>query len=163
MHASPPDLSATSPDWTPLTPFWEAVGTRSFVSSEDGDAIRVRYYADSDGRTWARAWFGAAAEGPPGHAHGGALAALLDEVMGMAVLATGRVVVGARIEVDFRALVPLGAVVTVEATVGEADGVKTPVEATLRLGGGQTACEASGLFVEVGAEGMGAAAERAGR
>ena len=156
-----PDLSASRPDWSPLTPFWESLGTRSFVSSDDGDRLRVRYYAGADGRTWARAWFGPGAEGPPGHAHGGALAALLDEAMGMAALATGRVVVAARIEVDFRALVPLGRVVTVESAVGEAEGKKVPVRAVLRVDGA-AACEATGLFVEIGEEGLGAAAERAG-
>jgi acyl-coenzyme A thioesterase PaaI-like protein len=158
-----PDLSASDPGWTPLTPFWDSLGTRSFVSSEDDDRLRVRYYAGPEGRTWARAWFGPGAEGPPGHAHGGALAALLDEAMGMAALATGRIVVAARIEVDFRALVPLGEVVTVEGAIGEAVGKKVPVRAALRLAGGETACEATGLFVEIGTEGLGEAAARTGR
>ncbi len=159
-----PDLSASDASWTPLTPFWESLGTRSFVSSDDdGDRLRVRYYADDAGRTWVRAWFGPGAEGPPGYAHGGALAALLDEAMGMATLATGRVVVAARIEVDFRAMVPLGEVVTVELAVGEAVGKKIPVRAALRRADGETCCEAAGLFVEIGPDGLGAAAERAGR
>ena len=156
-----PDLSG-EPGWEPLTPFWESLGTRSFVSSDDGgDRLRVRYYA-GDGRTWARAWFGPGAEGPPGYAHGGALAALLDEAMGMAVLATGRIAVAARIEVDFRAMVPLGETVVVELALGEAVGTKVPVRGVLRRPGGEAACEASGLFVEIGADGLGAAAERAG-
>ena len=157
-----PDLSAPDPTWTPLTPYWEVLGTRSFVSSDDGDRIRVRYYA-GDGRTWARVWFGPGCEGPPGHAHGGALAALLDEAMGMAALATGRVVVAGRIEVDFRAMVPLGAVVTAEVALDPPVGKKTAVRAVLRGRDGATACEATGLFVEIGTEGLGAAAERAGR
>ena len=157
-----PDLSAPDPTWTPLTPYWEALGTRSFVSSDDGDRIRVRYYAGA-GRTWARAWFGPGAEGPPGHAHGGALAALLDEAMGMAALATGRIVVAGRIEVDFRAMIPLEEVVTAEVALGTAVGKKMPVRAVLRGPDGEAACEATGLFVEIGTEGLGAAAERAGR
>ena len=154
-----------SPDagWTPLTPFWESLGTRSFVSSDaDGDRLRVAYFADAAGRTWAKAWFGPGAEGPPGHVHGGALAALLDECMGMAALATGRVCVAARIEVDFRSMVPLGETVTVELGVGEAVGKKLPVRGVLRLGD-RVACEATGLFVEIGTDAMGEAAERAGR
>lgn len=158
-----PDLSAPDASWTPLTPFWDSLGTRSFVSSDDeGDRIRVRYYADGAGHARARVWFGPEAEGPPGHVHGGALAALLDEAMGMAALATGRVVVAARIEVDFRSMVPLGEVLTAELTVGEAAGKKVPVRAVLRRAGGETSCEAFGLFVEIGTEGLGVAAERAG-
>ena len=159
-----PDLSASDASWTPLTPFWESIGTRSFVSSDDsGDRIRVRYYTGAGGRTWVRAWFGPGAEGPPGYAHGGALAALLDEAMGMAALATGRIVVAARIEVDFRAMVPLGEVVTAELAVGEAVGKKIPVQGALRREDGEVCCEATGLFVEIGPDGLGAAAERVGR
>lgn len=151
------------PGWTPLTTFWESMGTRSFVSSDDDpDRIRVRYFADAAGTVWARAVLGPGAEGPPGHAHGGALAALLDEAMGMAALTTGRIVVAARIEVDFRALVPLGAVVTVELVAEAGEGAKVPVRATLRLPDGRTATEAAGLFVDIGAERMGRAAEQAG-
>ena len=155
MSAPDPDLSGES-SWEPLTPFWEILGTRSFVSSEDDDRIRVRYY-QGDGRVWARAWFGPGAEGPPGHAHGGALAALLDEAMGMAALSTGRIVVAARIEVDFRSMVPLGELVTVELALGEPVGVKIPVRAALRRSAGAVVCEASGLFVEIGTEGLDAA------
>lgn len=149
--------------WTPLTPFWESMGTRSFVSSDDDpDRIRVRYFADDAGTVWARAVFGPGAEGPPGHVHGGALAALLDEAMGMAALATGRIVVAARIEVDFRTLVPLGAVVTVELVAAAGERTKVPVRATLRLTDGRTATEATGLFVDIGAERLGRAAGQAG-
>jgi len=158
------DLEALDPAWTPLTPFWESLGTRSFVSSDDDpDRIRVRYYADPDGRTWARATFGPGCEGPPGHAHGGALAALMDEAMGMAVLATGRIAVAARIEVDFRAMVRLGDVVTVELALGTAVGAKVPVRGVLRTDAGEVGCEASGLFVEIGADALGLAAARGGR
>ncbi|MGB3541677.1 PaaI family thioesterase [Rubrivirga sp.] len=156
-----PDLSAPDPTWTPLTPFWESLGTRSFVSSEDDDRIHVRYYADAGGATHARAWFGPGAEGPPGHAHGGALAALLDEAMGMAGLATGRVVVAARIEVDFRSMVPLGEVVDVVLEVVDTAGAKVSVRAELKRGA-TVACQATGLFVDIGAEGMGRAAEAVG-
>ncbi|MEM0961520.1 MAG: PaaI family thioesterase [Bacteroidota bacterium] len=160
MSASP-DLAPADASWTPLAPFWESLGTRSFVTSGDeDDRIRVRYYADPEGRTYARAWFGPGAEGPPGHVHGGAMAALLDESMGMAVLATGRVAVAARIEVDFRSMVPLGQVVTVELAVGEAVGPKVPVRGLLRRGD-VVACEATGLFVEIGTEGMVRASEAA--
>ena len=80
----------------------------------------------------------------------------------MAALTTGRIVVAARIEVDFRALVPLGDVVTVELVAEAGEGTKVPVRATLRLSDGRTATEAAGLFVDIGAERMGRAAEQAG-
>ncbi len=158
---SAPDL-AGEPGWQPLTPFWEILGTRSFVSSEDGDRIRARYYQCADG-VRARAWFGPGAEGPPGHVHGGALAALLDEAMGMAALSTGRVVVAARIEVDFRSMVPLGETVTAEMTLEPGTGAKVPVRATLRRADGTATCQATGLFVEIGSDALGGVAEHATR
>ena len=157
-----PDLGPLAPGWTPLTPFWESLGTRSFVSSDpDGDRLRVRYYATPEGTARARVWFGPGAEGPPGHVHGGATAALLDEAMGMAALATGRVVVAARIEVDFRQMVPLGAVYTVELATDAADR-KVTVTARMLDGDRQLVAEASGVFVDIGTDGLGRAAEAAG-
>ena len=162
-HLTMPDLDPLSPDWTLLTPFWESLGTHSFVSADpDGDRIRVRYYATPDGQARARVWFGPGAEGPPGHAHGGATAALLDEAMGMAALATGRVVVAARIEVDFRQMVPLGAVYTVELATDAADR-KVAVTARMFDADRQLVAEATGVFVDIGTDRLGQAAEAAGR
>jgi hypothetical protein len=46
--------------------------------------------------------------GPPGHTHGGASAALLDEVMGAAVWRAGYQVAAGNLEVEYRRPVPLG-------------------------------------------------------
>src|SRR5690349_90349 len=47
-------------------------------------------------------------QGPPGHAHGGCLSAILDEAMGAVVWCAGHPVVAGRLEVDFKRAVPLG-------------------------------------------------------
>ena len=157
------DLGPLAPDWTPLTPYWEALGTHSFVSAEpDGDRIRVRYYATPDGDARARVWFGPGTEGPPGHVHGGATAALLDEAMGMAALATGRVVVAARIEVDFRRMVRIGGVYTVELATQAAERT-IAVTAAMLDADRQLVAEATGVFVDIGTGGLGRAAEAAER
>lgn len=157
------DLSPLDPSWEPVAPYAERIGTHSFVSSDpDGDRIRIAYYREGD-TTWARAWFGPGAEGPPGHAHGGATAAVLDEAMGMAALLTGRVVVSRRIEVDYHVLVPLGEVVTVEVTRDEGTGRSVRVEATLRRAGGEVCCRASGVFVDIGEARVREAAAAVGR
>ena len=158
-----PDLAPLDPAWEPVVPYAELIGTRSFVSSDPtGDRIRVAYYT-TGGTTWARAWFGPGAEGPPGHAHGGATAAVLDEAMGMAALLTGRVVVGRRIEVDYHALVPLGEVVTVEVAADAAAGRSVRVEATLRRSDGTVCCSAAGVFVDIGEARVREAAVAVGR
>jgi acyl-coenzyme A thioesterase PaaI-like protein len=56
-------------------------------------------------------------QGPPGHAHGGILAAALDEAMALAALREGELWMTARLEVDFRAPAPVGAFVAVEAAL----------------------------------------------
>lgn len=56
-------------------------------------------------------------QGPPGFAHGGILAAALDEAMALAALREGELRVTVRLEVDFRAPAPVGAFVAVEAAL----------------------------------------------
>ena len=58
-------------------------------------------------------------QGPPGYAHGGVLAAALDEAMALLVFDEGSVAVTARLEVDLRAPAPVGSFVRVEARVEE--------------------------------------------
>lgn len=141
-----PDLSPP-PDWQSLEPAPE----RSFVSGEpEGERLRVRYYTDEHGRVAARAWFGPGAEGPPGHAHGGSIAAVLDEAMGIAVWMAGHPVVAARLETDFRRMLPLGTVTSVRTEVRSSEGRK--VRATARLHGpdGTLHAEGEAVFVHLG-------------
>jgi len=70
----------------------------------------------------ARIWFGSAAEGSAGYVHGGSMAALLDESMGLAVLLTGSIAFTAKLTVKYRKMLPLGSVVTLEAKVKHASG-----------------------------------------
>lgn len=99
-----------------------------FVSGEpDGNRFRVHYYLDSQKRLQARIWFGPEAEGPPGHAHGGSVAAVLDEVLGLAAYAAGHPVVVGNLNVSFRSMLPLQKVVTVETQVDSAEGRKVKV------------------------------------
>lgn len=92
---------------------------RSFVSGEtESDRVKVYYfYAEEEKCLYAKVWFGIGAEGPPGHVHGGALAATLDEAMGFACWVSGFPVLAKRIEVFFRRKVPLRKGYTVRAWV----------------------------------------------
>ncbi len=56
-------------------------------------------------------------QGPPGFAHGGVLAAALDEAMALLLFDEGSVAVTARLEVDLRAPAPVGAFVVVSARI----------------------------------------------
>jgi len=99
-----------------------------FVSGEpEGDRYRVRYFRNADQALRARIWFGPETEGPPGHAHGGSMAAVMDEVLGLAAWAAGYPVVVGNLNVHFRSLLPLEEVVTVESEVISVAGRKIQV------------------------------------
>ncbi|MBW2476490.1 MAG: PaaI family thioesterase, partial [Deltaproteobacteria bacterium] len=82
------------PGWTPFDAPALVGETLKFVSGDQtGNRFRVRYFRDQDQALVARVWFGPVTEGPPGHAHGGSIAAVLDEVLGLAAFAAGHRIV----------------------------------------------------------------------
>lgn len=106
-----------------------------FVSGEpDGNRYRVRYYRDDRQNLRARVWFGPETEGPPGHAHGGSMAAVLDEVLGLAAWAAGYAIVVANLNVSFRNLLPLEAVVDVDSEIVSVAGRKVMVHGRICSG-----------------------------
>lgn len=146
----PPDLSPP-PGCQPVAPPSVEGGRGSFVSGEpEGERLRVAYFRrEADDAFVGRAWFGPGASGPPGHAHGGSIAAVLDEAMGGAAWIRVAPSVAVHLEIDFRNMLPLGTVAEVEAQVTKAEGRKVWVEAALR-GPDQTLyAEAKGLFLTV--------------
>jgi acyl-coenzyme A thioesterase PaaI-like protein len=137
--------------WTPVAPLSGLGPIRSFVSGDAvGDRIQIAYFQrEGDQALVAKVWFGPGAEGPPGHAHGGSVAAVLDEAMGGVAWMAGLCVVAKTLRVEFRAMVPLERVVTVEAAVVATDGRRVHAAATMCDVGLATLAEASGLFVKV--------------
>lgn len=96
--------------WTDVTlPFY--VGRpNNFLTGENApQRHRLVYYRDSKTRAIVgRAWFGPQAEGPPGHAHGGSIAAILDEIMGTTVWIDGHSVVAVKLSLEFKNMLPVG-------------------------------------------------------
>jgi acyl-coenzyme A thioesterase PaaI-like protein len=107
--------------WTLVEMPFSSTGGSSFVDGDpDGHRLRVRmYFRPDDKRLVTRVWFGPQAEGPPGHAHGGSMAAVLDHCMGIASWASGVPVVAASITIGFHRKLPLGRVVTAETWVND--------------------------------------------
>ena len=141
--------------WAELPPF--LVGRRSFVSTGAGDErIRIRYFRRArDGAIVGKVWFGPGAEGPPGHAHGGSMAAVLDEAMGYAAWAAGHPVLAARITVEFARKLPLGSEVVLEASVEEANGRRVTARGHLATPGGEVHARGEGLFIKVPVDKLG--------
>ena len=137
--------------WIAIEPI-VSVGTgRSFVSGEpDGDRLRVRYFRrERDGALVGKIWFGPGAEGPPAHAHGGSMAAVLDEAMGAAAWMAGHRVVAAQLDTSFRRMLPLGTDATLEAWVERVDERKVCTRGWLLDGEGQPFAEARALFLKI--------------
>jgi len=111
-------------DWAELVIPDNFGSGRQFITGDiREDRIRLKYFKrEHDNALMARIWFGPAAEGPVGYVHGGSMAALLDESMGLAVLLTGSLAFTAKLTVKYRKMLPLGSVVTLEAKVKHASG-----------------------------------------
>jgi uncharacterized protein (TIGR00369 family) len=86
-------------------------------------------------------------EGPPGHAHGGAVAAVLDEAMGAAAFENDRPGFTATMTVNYRASVPLNNPVEVRARIDRIQGSKTFASAEIVLPDGKIAADSTGMFI----------------
>lgn len=87
-------------------------------------------------------------EGPPGHTHGGASAAMLDETIAMAVWVAGYKVVSASLNINYRKPLPLGIEVRLHTRVEKIEGRKIHARGHILLPDGNVAVEGSGLFIE---------------
>ncbi len=87
--------------------------------------------------------FGAAYEGPPGHVHGGLVAAMFDELLGFAQQTTGFT---GRLTVHYRRPTPLHQRLRITAWPEREDGRKRIIKGTCHLGE-TLLSEAEGLFI----------------
>lgn len=154
------------PGWRPIEPprlERGSLGSRSFVSGDpQGDRLRVRYFWRGGERPLVgRAWFGPGAEGPPGYAHGGSMAAVLDEAMGAAAWTAGHKVVAVQLDTSFRRMLPLGTDALLEAWVESVEGRKVRTAGRLVGEAGEVFAEARALFVTLDAERFGVMLEKA--
>ena len=100
-------------------------------ASPMGFEVDLRRRGDS---ARARVIFGAAFESAPQRAHGGAISAAVDDVMGYLMVIIGVAAYTARLEVDYLAGVPVDEPLWFEAAETERDGRKLHVELTVRPG-----------------------------
>lgn len=152
----PPPLLEPEADWQPFDflPSPGKVG-RGFVSGDpDGERLRIRYYLrPSDNALVGRVWFGPWAEGPPRCAHGGSMAAVLDEAMGRCAWMNGHRALAGQLQVRFRRVCPLGTTADAVAVIDRVEGRKVyTIGRLVPRGGGEPFCEAEGLFIALSDE-----------
>lgn len=141
--------AVAEPGWTPSFRRLARAAPSFPVSGQlSGPRLRVAYFRrDVDGPLMAKVWFGPGTEGPPGCAHGGSIAAVLDEAMGAAAWMEGHKVVAAHLRVDFRLMVPIGTDATIEECVAGVDGRKIATRGRLLSPDGSVFAEARGVCV----------------
>ncbi len=91
---------------------------------------------------------GAAFEGAPGRSHGGVIAALVDETMGLVMGLQGVLAFTAQLDITFRAPAPVGETLTARAWLDKRHGRKLTIKATVNSGDVLVA-EATALFLSV--------------
>jgi len=137
-------IAIPEPGWEPVVPFPSPEGT--FLA--EGDRVRLAYFRKpGEPVLYAKAWFGIKTLGPPGHVHGGAMAATLDEAMGAAAWMNNHQCVAATITVSFLALLPIETETTVEASIDRIEGRKIHLSSTLTDPSGRIVAEGTALFV----------------
>jgi acyl-coenzyme A thioesterase PaaI-like protein len=130
--------------WIPVEPFPSPEGT--FLA--ESNHVRLAYFRKAgDATLFAKAWFGSKTMGPPGHVHGGAMAATLDEAMGAAAWMNDYKCVAATITINFVAMLPIETETIVEAAIDRVDGRKVHLRGTIKNPSGQIVAEGSGLFI----------------
>jgi len=91
---------------------------------------------------------GSAYEGPPGHVHGGYVAAMFDEMLGLAQSFSGKHGMTGRLTIHYRSPTPLNTELRMEGWLDRADGRKIICRGTLHAGDVLCA-ESEGLFITV--------------
>lgn len=136
----------------------------TFVSGDlSGHRLNIRYFQrEDDLALCGKVIFGPGTQGPPDHAHGGSMAALMDEAMGGAAWLSGHPVVAANLNVTFLKMLPLGTPCFVEASVTAVDGRKVRTRGEIRsLDREQIYCQGEALFISLDESRIGHISEKA--
>ncbi|NQV29500.1 MAG: PaaI family thioesterase [Candidatus Marinimicrobia bacterium] len=121
----------------------------SFITGEHNDhRISLKYhFCEQDGEVYAEVKFGKLAQGPPGHAHGGAISAVFDELMGACCWVNGYPAMTAQYTTRFYKPLPLEKEVLYCAKIKAIDGNKINLKAKLIDETSQKYASARGLFI----------------
>jgi uncharacterized protein (TIGR00369 family) len=111
--------------------------------------LRLKFFVDEEKRVICRARLAKRFEGPPGHAHGGIIATILDEAMSKANRAHDVVAMTRQMEVEYLRPVPLGETITLIGWRTSHDGRKNYCEAEIVNEKGAVLARGKALFIAV--------------
>ena len=124
------------------------IGGTAFITAPPPHGFGMRYQHDAEGKVSGVIRLDESKQGPPGHVHGGALIALLDEAMGAACWVRGYRAVAANLQFDLIRGVPLATDITVSGAVENKQGRKVYAVCEITLPDGTVAVKGRGLFIE---------------
>ena len=140
IRTAPPRLRELSRDrleeFTLTIPTFDEIGERQLFSDSivagaaNPMGLAAQLWRDGD-VACVRVTLGKAFEGAPGRAHGGVIAALLDEVMGLMNVIHGAMAFTAQLDITYVAPTPVGEPIIARAWLARRDNRKQFVEATL--------------------------------
>ncbi len=134
----------TTSSLTPISPH----GHCYVCGDTNPHGIGLTWYAREDGSIFTEVTLSIKQQGPLGHIHGGASAAILDEIIGVAIWRKGYNVAVVNLDISFRKAIPVDATVTVEARMTKKEGRKIYGIGEIRLPDGSVAVSAKGIYVE---------------
>ena len=115
--------------------------------TENPQSIGITMFVDDDGVLTSEFSLTKAQQGPPGYAHGGASAALLDEAMGLVVWAAGHKVAAANIDINYHKPLPLETQLIMESRVTQIDKRKVFSTGEIKLADGTVMVSGRGIYV----------------
>ncbi len=118
-----------------------------------GDAnrsgLRLKFLADDERRVVCHTRLARRFEGPPGYAHGGIIATLLDEAMRKANRAQDVTAMTRQMEIEYLRPVPLGKTITVIGRRISHDGRRNYCDAEIASESGEILARGKALFIAV--------------
>jgi uncharacterized protein (TIGR00369 family) len=136
-----------------LEPLSHGALNRCFGCGQTNRAgLRLKFFVDEERAILCRVRLARRFEGPPGHAHGGVIATLLDEAMSKANRQFGVLAMTRQMEVDYLKPVPLGRRLLLTGRHVEAEGRVHRCEAQIRNEEGLLLASAKAVFIAVDRE-----------
>ena len=117
--------------------------------------LQLNFALSPDGKSYVCEFeLGIRFSGPPGHAHGGIIATILDEAMGKANKLKSKVALTRRMEVEYLRPVPLGQPLVAEGRVSRVKGRALYNSAEMRSAKGEVLARSRGKFLAIDAKKM---------
>ena len=139
-------------DESKLTPLSHGAQNHCFGCGQaNRTGLRLKFFVDEEQRVVCSFKLPRRFEGPPGYAHGGVIATLLDEAMSKANRQRGIVAMTREMQVDYLRPVPLNTALSLHGRSTGSEGRKHHCEAEIRDKNGTILAKSRGLFVQVDA------------